>query len=203
MGTWDQRPRQQRKDQPFALTCPRYPLWQNPRDSTLSLNCFGVGVVLGGHSATPVACFCTTCVLDCAAHRTRDRDIYAAVARSAIPRRVARHGPRGYPHCDQSNENDGRYQHGTAFARRQRVGRWGLSCVDRRRLLPSGELDRSTIEAALLARRAPDVVDRRQGDIMNVCGSIPFVSRSSVGRNAPKLSGEMLQPGHVSALKTR
>ena len=66
-------------------------LRQNPRDATISLNRFSVGVMLGVDGATPVTRGRTTCVLECAAHRTRDRDIHAAITRSVVGRRVAGH----------------------------------------------------------------------------------------------------------------
>jgi len=59
-------------------------LRQNPRDPALSLNCFGVGVVLGGDGTTPVSRGRTTCVLDRTTHRARDRDIDATVTGSVV-----------------------------------------------------------------------------------------------------------------------
>src|SRR6516162_3309705 len=110
-------------------------LRQNPRDATLSLNRFSVGVMLRVDGATPVTCGRTTCVLECPAHRTRDRDIHAAITRSVVGRRVAGQYPCRRAGSNATNDNADRYQHGTAFARRERVGRWGLASVDRRRLL--------------------------------------------------------------------
>ena len=63
---------------------PTCPLRHNPRDPALSLNCFGVGVVLGVGGATPVTRGGTTCVLESSTHGARDRDIHAAVTGSVI-----------------------------------------------------------------------------------------------------------------------
>jgi hypothetical protein len=117
------------------ITSRNCPLGQNPRDATLSLNRFSVSVMLRVDGATPVTRRRTTCVLKCAAHRTRDRDIHAAITRSVVGRRVVGHYPCRRADSNNTNDNADRYQHGTAFARRERVGRWGLASVDRRRLL--------------------------------------------------------------------
>ena len=111
-------------------------LRQNPRDATLSLNRFSVGVMLRVDAATPVMRRRTTCVLDCAARRTRERDIHAAITRSVIGvRRVVGYYPCRRAGSNNTDENADRSQHDAAFARRERVGRWGLASVDRRRLL--------------------------------------------------------------------
>ena len=111
-------------------------LRQNPRDATLSLNRFSVGVMLRVDGATPVTRGRTTCVLECAARRTRERDIHAAITRSVVGvRRVVGHYPCRRAGGNNNDENADRYQRGTAFARCERVGRWGLASVDRRRLL--------------------------------------------------------------------
>src|SRR5258705_3043730 len=118
-------------------------LAQNPRDSALSLNRFSVGVVLEVGGATPVARCCTTCVLDRAAHRTCHSDGYAGLAGSNRARRLARRLPYRRAHCNRDDENGAHYPYGTALARRERVGRWGLACVDRRRLLrPAKSIDK-------------------------------------------------------------
>jgi hypothetical protein len=48
---------------------------------------------------------------------------------------VAGHYPCRRAGSNNTNDNADRYQHGTAFARRERIGRWGFASVDRRRLL--------------------------------------------------------------------
>jgi hypothetical protein len=111
-------------------------LRQNPRDATLSLNRFSVGVMLRVDGATPVTRGRTTCVLECAAHRTREVDIHAAITRSVVGfRRVVSHYPCRREGSNNTDENADHYQHGTAFAGCERVGRWGFASVDRRRLL--------------------------------------------------------------------
>lgn len=95
--------------------------------------------------ATPVTRGRTTCVLECAAHRARDRDIHAAITRSVVGRRVAGHYPCRRADSNNTDDNADRYQHGAAFARCGRVGRGGLASVDRRRTPSCGELDRSTV----------------------------------------------------------
>lgn len=109
---------------------------RNPRDATLSLNRFSVRVMLRVAGATQVTCGRTTCVLDCAARRTRERDIHAAITRSVVGvRRVVGYYPCRRAGSNHADENADRYQHGTAFARCERVGWGGLASVDRRRLL--------------------------------------------------------------------
>jgi len=111
-------------------------LRQNPRDATLSLNRFSVGVMLRVDGATQVTRGRTTCVLECAARRTRERDIHAAITRSVVGvRRVVGYYPCRRAGSNNTDENADRYPHDTAFARCERVGRWGLASVDRRRLL--------------------------------------------------------------------
>jgi hypothetical protein len=123
-------------------TFPSVSLRQNPRDPALSLNCFGVGVVPGVDGTTPVSRGRTTFVLDSATHRARDRDIHAAVTGSVMGRRVADDRPCDRARCDNTNDNADHHHHDTAFARRERVGRWGLATVGRRRLLrPANSID--------------------------------------------------------------
>src|ERR1700758_5276386 len=111
-------------------------LRQNPRDATLSPNRFSVGVMLSLDGATQVTRGRTTCMLDCAARRTRERDIHAAITRSVVGvRRVVRYCPCRRAGSNNTDEDADRHQHGTAFARCERVGRWGLAFVDRRELL--------------------------------------------------------------------
>jgi hypothetical protein len=111
-------------------------LRQNPRDATLSLNRYSVGVMLPVDGATQVTRGRTTCVLDCAARRTRERDIHAAITRSVVGvRRVVGYYPCRRAGSNNTDENADRSQHDTAFATCERVGRWGLASVDRRRLL--------------------------------------------------------------------
>jgi hypothetical protein len=104
---------------------------------------------------TPVPGGRTTCVLESAAHRARDRDIHAAVTRAVIRRRVGRHRPGRRARRNNSRDNAYHYQYGAAFTGRERVGRRGLASVDRGRLLRAADLIELTITAALLvvARR--------------------------------------------------
>jgi len=117
-------------------------LRQNPGDPALSLNRLGVGVVLRGDGTTPVPRGGTAYVLDAATHRTRDRDIHAAGWRCVGHRRAADDHPRDRARCHKNNDNADHDQHDTAFPRRERVGRWGLASVGRRRLLrPANSID--------------------------------------------------------------
>jgi hypothetical protein len=111
-----------------------------------------MGVVPDIDGATPVPGGPTTCVLESTAHRTRDRDIHAAVTRSVIRRRVGRHSPGRRARPNNSRDNAYHYQYGAAFMWCERVGRRGLASVDRRRLLRAADLIELTITAALLRR---------------------------------------------------
>jgi hypothetical protein len=117
-------------------------LRQNPRDATLSLNGFSVSVMLVVGSAAPVVRCRATCVLESAPHRARPRDVHAAVTGLVIGRRLACHYPCRRARGNDTSHNANHYEHGTTFARRERVGRWGLACIDRRRLLcPANAID--------------------------------------------------------------
>ncbi len=126
----------------------RHRLRQNPRHATLGLNCLSAGVMLRVDGVTPVASGSTARVLECAAHRTRDRDVHAAATGSVVGRRVVGQYPYRRADSNDTNGNADRYQHGAAFAGRGRLGRWGLAFVDRRRAPSCGELDRSTVNGS-------------------------------------------------------
>src|SRR5690348_6264206 len=78
-------------------------------------------------------------------HRTRNRDVHAAITRSVVARRVVGQYPCRSARRNNTNENADRYQHGAVLARRQRLGRWGLASVDRRRLLDRANVTGLTI----------------------------------------------------------
>jgi thiosulfate/3-mercaptopyruvate sulfurtransferase len=85
--------------------------------------------------AAPVVCGRTARVLESTTHGARERDRHASVTGSVICRRVASQTPYKDARQDDTNHNADHYQRGAAFARRERVPWWGLTCVDRRRLL--------------------------------------------------------------------
>jgi hypothetical protein len=138
-------------------------LRQNPRDATLSLNRFSVGVMLPVDGATQVTRSRTTCVLDYAARRTRELDIHAAITRSAVGvRRVVGYYPCRRADSNNTDENADRYPHDTAFARCERLGRWGLASVDRRRLLRAAN---STVYGNAFPRLAIGFLSLNSGDV--------------------------------------
>jgi hypothetical protein len=120
-------------------------LRQDPGSSALSLNRFGVGIVLDIYGATPITCGRTARVLECAAHRARLRDVHAPVTGSVIGRGVLGHHPGHRPRCDESCNYTRPDQQDPAVPRRERIGWRSLASVDRRRLLPSANLVECTI----------------------------------------------------------
>jgi hypothetical protein len=120
-------------------------LRNDPGSSALSLNRFGVGIVLDIYGATPITCGRTARVLECAAHRARLRDVHAPVMGSVIGRGVVGHHPGQHPRCDESCNNTHPDQQDPAVPRRERIGRRSLASVDRRRLLPSANSVECTI----------------------------------------------------------
>jgi hypothetical protein len=120
-------------------------LRQDPGSSALSLNRFGVGIVLDVYGATPITCGRTTRVLECAAHRARLRDVHAPATGSVIGRRVLGHHPGHHPCRDESGNNTQPDQQDPAVPRRERIGWRSLASVDRRRLLPSANSIECTI----------------------------------------------------------
>jgi hypothetical protein len=120
-------------------------LRKDPSSSALSLNRYGVGIMLGVHGATPITCGRTTRVLDCAAHRARLRDVHAPVTGSVIGRGVFGHHPGQRSRCDESCNDSHHDQQDSAVPRRERTGRRSLASVDRRRLLPSANSVECTI----------------------------------------------------------
>jgi hypothetical protein len=135
MGRRYQRIHRWSEKQSAVLSDRRCRLGQNPRDSAPCLNRLSVGAVLDVGGATPVTRCRAACVLDSAAHRACHRDGHADIAGSNRARRLARRLPYRRAHCDRDDDDCARYPYGAALARRQRVGRWGLTCVDRQRLV--------------------------------------------------------------------
>lgn len=107
-------------------------LRRNFRHPTLGLNCDRVRVVLGADRAAPVVRSRTAFVLKSTTHAARERDRHAAITGPVKCRRVARQRPGKRARRNDTNDNAGHYQRGTAFARRERVTRWSLASVDRR-----------------------------------------------------------------------
>jgi hypothetical protein len=93
--------------------------------------------------ATPVVCGHTARVLESTTHAARERDRHAAITRPVVCRRVTGKTPSNRARHDDTNDNAGRYQRRTAFARGERVPRWRLTGVDRRRLLRPAKSIRS------------------------------------------------------------
>jgi hypothetical protein len=123
----------------------RHRLRKDPGSSALSLNRFGVGIVLDVYGATPITCGRTTRVLECAAHRARLRDVHTPVTGSVIGRRVLGHHPGHHPRRDESNNYTHPDQQDPAVPRRERISWRSLASVDRRRLLPSANSIECTI----------------------------------------------------------
>lgn len=172
---------------PWLRRCPRRhcALWKDPGSSALSLNRYGVGIVLCVHGATPITCGRTTRMLDCAAHRARLRDVHASVTGSVIGRGVLGHHPGQRPRGDESCNDTQHDQQDPAVPRRERIGRRSLASVDRRRLLPSANSVECTIttlpsRCAVLGngRRAPsDLSVRRTNRLRGQSG--PLTSAGS------------------------
>lgn len=100
-------------------------------------------VTLPVDGAAPIVRGDTACVLKSTTHAARERDRHAAITRPVVCRRVTGKAPGNRARHDDPNDNAGRYQRRTAFARGERVPWWRLTGVDRRRLLHPAKSIRS------------------------------------------------------------
>jgi hypothetical protein len=112
-------------------------LRQNPGDPTLSLNCRSMRVAPSVHGVAPVVRGRAARMLESTTHRARERDCHAAITGPVICRRVIGQPPHQRARRPYTNDDACHYKRGAAFARRERIPRWRLACVDRRRLLRS------------------------------------------------------------------